>query len=110
MDLVEIARFGLEAEAQVIAAALREEGFSPLVAQGGLAAMLGAGWTAIPVRVLVPAVEVDDATVMLEILRSRTAEADADEPTTCAACGEAWEPGFGECWSCGVALGAPTPS
>lgn len=33
---------------------------------------------------------------------------DRPEPTTCTACGAAWEPGFAVCWRCGSgADGAP---
>lgn len=103
MDLVELRRFGSDQEAQVFAAALRSHGLHPTVASAGLATLVGAGYNAVPARILIPEIERPDALVLMEAVRA-SMEDSASGPETCPACGSDWEPGFSVCWSCNHAL------
>lgn len=100
MDLVELERFPSDHEAQLFAMALRGHGVHATVVNDGLASIMGAGYNAIPARVLVPENERADAQVLMVAIRAEMDEPPVDEPSTCQHCGEDWEPGFTECWSC----------
>lgn len=105
MDLIELERFTTDTEAHIIAAAMRDAGFHPTVSQAGLAALLGAGTSVVPVRILIPEAERDDAVVWLAVTKEKIAMGTGDSgPEKCPECGEGWELEFEACWNCSYEL------
>ena len=107
-DLVELLSTTSPVEARLLYAALTGEGMHPAVLDEGLSETIFAGRHVIPVRVMVPADELEDARVILAaFLADSDAPDDGASPEACPACGAPWEPGFSQCWRCGVALDTP---
>lgn len=104
MDLKEVYRSVRTFEAQLLATRLESEGLHPVLVGANLASMIGAGLNPIiPCRVMVPESELNEATAMMAVLDAMDEPGQAG-PEKCPACGEAWEPGFQECWSCQTPL------
>ena len=99
-DLVELWRTDA-IEGPILLGALRHHGLNPTLQGQGLASIVGASQAVVPVRLMIPEHQRDEAEVLLAILREASEDqAEADRPSQCEACGAAWEPGFDVCWQC----------
>ena len=104
-DLVEVFRSSSTVEAQMLAQRLKDHGIKTALQGENLASSVGIASFVAPCRVLVRADQADEARAALAVLQASDELTDVVVPETCASCGEAWEPGFRECWSCQEPLG-----
>jgi len=105
-NLVEVFRTPHTAEARIKASLLEDRGLHVTVASPDLAATVGVGTHLIPVRLMVPDPEVDEARAVLAAVAAVADEAPGSGPERCPSCSARWEPGFDVCWSCQYELTA----
>ena len=97
-ELIKIASFGTETEAELYCSILRERGIQSFVQQAAISTLFGN-------NALMSNVELhaspDDAEAAIEILESAHEADPKSTPWYCHDCDETIEAGFQVCWSCG---------
>lgn len=106
-DLVELLRTPSTIEAQLLQQRLRDHGIATALQGADLASQIGMSSLVVQCRVLVREDQLDEARATIAVMEA-TDDQVLPGPEACPACGEPWESGFTECWSCQTPLDRAT--